>query len=379
MTTAELKRQGAERLADTSQAGAPGDHSTRVSIRDIPAEVEEYSSAVAGIEIEAIRIGPAVRRSHVVAVAGGRFTFTSSKIGFPMLSRATVPDDSVVIAGITGAVPGSRWCEIPLEPGQVIAYSPAAEHIARNLPGVTFNFVCCELRHLQNHAEQLGTNIDVPPRGEVHLLADGPSTALVGPAFARFAERAERGEQPNGRNGDDVLRAVVHALSSPERPRRIGADRHIDARRVVLAGIELAEALGRIPSISELCAVSHLSERRLRQAFTEEFGTPPTRFFRAWALGEAHRRLAHGDPARATVTEVAADLGFGHLGRFSGHYRQIFDECPSQTLLRAGSTPPKVNVRHGSRQVAVPDGLTGAPACQRAAAGARSVADGDSS
>ena len=105
---------------------------------------------------------------------------------------------------------------------------------------------------------------------------------------------------------------------------------------MVRACIAFAEAVGRIPSIAELCTVAHVSERRLREAFTDEYDVPPTRFFRAWALGEAHRRLAHGDPADESVTQVAADLGFDHLGRFSGHYRRIFEERPSETLQTAG-------------------------------------------
>ena len=34
----------------------------------------------------------------------------------------------------------------------------------------------------------------------------------------------------------------------------------------------------------------------------------------------------------ATVTEVAAQFGFGNLGRLAGTYREYFGEAPSQTL-----------------------------------------------
>jgi AraC-like DNA-binding protein len=36
----------------------------------------------------------------------------------------------------------------------------------------------------------------------------------------------------------------------------------------------------------------------------------------------------------ATVTEVATECGFFHLGRFSARYRQAFGEVPSSTLAR---------------------------------------------
>jgi AraC-like DNA-binding protein len=44
----------------------------------------------------------------------------------------------------------------------------------------------------------------------------------------------------------------------------------------------------------------------------------------------------------ATVTEVALDCGFTHLGRFSSEYRRRFGELPSQTLRRAAVAGGKV-------------------------------------
>jgi AraC-like DNA-binding protein len=204
--------------------------------------------------------------------------------------------------------------------------------MARNLPGLDFMFAICDVQELRTLASQFGSAIEVPEQGQVHLMARTPATSLVASAFAQFADLARSGVAPTDQHGDVVLHAMTHALMDQERTRRIGRSQRIDSRRVVLTCIDFAESVGRIPSIAELCAAAHLSERRLREAFTEEYGMPPTRFFRAWALGEAHRRLAHCDPGTDTVTQVAADLGFDHLGRFSGHYREIFEEHPSQTL-----------------------------------------------
>ena len=89
---------------------------------------------------------------------------------------------------------------------------------------------------------------------------------------------------------------------------------------------------GRIPSVSELCLAAQVSERRLRQAFVDEFDLSPSRFFRHWALTLARQRLRSADGARHTVTEVAVDLGFNHLGRFAAYYRQLYGEAPSTTL-----------------------------------------------
>jgi AraC-like DNA-binding protein len=217
-----------------------------------------------------------------------------------------------------------------LEPGAVVAYAPSAEHTARNLPGTHFMFVVADQEQLTEQADLLGVEIDPPTRGEVHQLAPTASTTLVGPAFLRFAAHSRTGAYPRSVIADDVLRVMAHALSEKAHPRRVGNGRRIDRRHVVHVCIDYAKLIGQIPSVSELCLVAHVSERTLREAFTEEYQVPPTQFFRAWALTEAHARLSHGDVAK--VTDVAIELGFEHLGRFAHHYREIYGEPPSSTL-----------------------------------------------
>jgi AraC-like DNA-binding protein len=75
--------------------------------------------------------------------------------------------------------------------------------------------------------------------------------------------------------------------------------------------------------MSELCTAAGVSHRRLGAAFNEVFDCSPTVYFRTWALDRAHRRLREADPREQTVTEVAAALGFHHLGRFASHYRSV--------------------------------------------------------
>jgi AraC-like DNA-binding protein len=48
--------------------------------------------------------------------------------------------------------------------------------------------------------------------------------------------------------------------------------------------------------------------------------------------------LQQADPTITKVTDIATELGFWELGRFSVKYRQIFGETPS-TTLRAESLP----------------------------------------
>jgi transcriptional regulator GlxA family with amidase domain len=57
---------------------------------------------------------------------------------------------------------------------------------------------------------------------------------------------------------------------------------------------------------------------------------------------ETLRRTEH----ETSVTEIAMQWGFTHMGRFSVEYRRRFGECPSQTLSRSVThSPPRMPTR----------------------------------
>ena len=294
-------------------------------------EVEDYVSSVAGVDV---RIG-AGSGTEVTAARWPQFTFTSSKIGFPMLSRTMIRDDMVAITYMRRTIAGSRWCEMSLQPGAAVVHAPSSPHTARNLVGTEFMFVIAKQAQLDEHADLLGIRLQPPPRGEVHLLAPSTKTGLIGQTFQTLARHSAAGGLPSAAVADGVVSAITLALSEDDRKQRIGGGNRIDGRQVVWTCMDYAESIQRIPSISELCLVANVSERTLRAVFVREYGLPPTQYFRAWALDQAHRRFIDGVEDSETVTEVATGLGFDHLGRFSIRYKQIYGEPPSETLRTA--------------------------------------------
>jgi AraC-like DNA-binding protein len=78
-----------------------------------------------------------------------------------------------------------------------------------------------------------------------------------------------------------------------------------------------------------------VSGRTLRIACQEHFGASPVQYLLLRRMHLAHRALTQADPSITRVTDVATELGFWELGRFSVKYRQIFGESPSATLRAA--------------------------------------------
>lgn len=74
--------------------------------------------------------------------------------------------------------------------------------------------------------------------------------------------------------------------------------------------------------------------RTLQEHVRSAFGSTPSALLREARLQQAQRLLSSSDAGTETVTSIAQQCGFGHLGRFSSEYRARFGETPAQTLRR---------------------------------------------
>jgi AraC family ethanolamine operon transcriptional activator len=76
-----------------------------------------------------------------------------------------------------------------------------------------------------------------------------------------------------------------------------------------------------------------VSVRSLQYAFNNILGMPPLHYIKTRRLLAIHQRLHRASPSSTSVTQLANDFGFSHLGYFARDYRACFDETPSETLM----------------------------------------------
>jgi AraC-like DNA-binding protein len=86
-------------------------------------------------------------------------------------------------------------------------------------------------------------------------------------------------------------------------------------------------------TISDLASIAKVSTRTLQRQFRIFVGKSPLATLQDVRVDYARRALLLALP-HASVSEIAHRSGFGHLGRFSHHYRERFGEPPSRTLHR---------------------------------------------
>jgi len=91
------------------------------------------------------------------------------------------------------------------------------------------------------------------------------------------------------------------------------------------------------PSVEALCIRLRTSRRTLQNSFRQVADTTPVHYIRCLRLAAVRTQLLSTRPNRMTVTEAAMSCGFTHLSHFTEHYKALFGELPSETLLRQQS------------------------------------------
>jgi AraC-like DNA-binding protein len=228
-----------------------------------------------------------------------------------------------------------------LEPAVFVMSRPAEEHFLR-VPAD------CRWATMTLTPDALGTARAALTGGD---RGRGIESGIVRPGATAFAGlrarhhsimrlvegRLDLGRHPEVARAADqaLLAALTKCLAG--HPDVIVPEPGSRARTVVLRKFyELLEESEGLPLyVTEACTRLGVSVRTLHSACMEHTGLSPHRFMSIRRMHLARRALMAADPGRATVTGIAADLGFWELGRFSVRYRQLFGESPSATLARA--------------------------------------------
>lgn len=130
---------------------------------------------------------------------------------------------------------------------------------------------------------------------------------------------------------DRLLNGQRHGLSDAITTFSGQAERLPRALRA--ARDHLADNAGEPLDLAELACASGVGIRALQLGFRRHFGVSISEMLLDMRLAGLHGRLSQAAPD-ASITEIAFDLGFTHLGRMAGAYREKFGETPSATLRR---------------------------------------------
>ena len=295
--------------------------------------VESYSRAIPGVQLNAVQTGAGFGPNVVRSVASDEATICVSSVGFPVRVQTTMACDWVVVAQVSAAPPGTRWCGYDLEAGSTILYAPGAEHTAVSPAGVEYAAAIVRRRSIEEVADELRFDLRIPQLGSLRMLPPASNPRSLASVLGGVALAPIDSQHPS-----TLVRDVVHALASElsEEAHRHRLERMsvTESRRIVRRCSAFVNDEGGRPSIAELCSVAFVSERRLRHAFVDVFGVSPMTYFRDQRLSEARTRLTLPN-SQKTVMEICMDVGIQNGGRFARRYAEVFGELPSQTRQRS--------------------------------------------
>lgn len=101
--------------------------------------------------------------------------------------------------------------------------------------------------------------------------------------------------------------------------------------RVLRKALDYLAAFPREPlTVEQLCIASASSMSTLERAFGDHFGISPKRYLMLSRFSGVRHALLDS-PHASSISNVANEWGFWHMGKFAADYKRIFGQLPSET------------------------------------------------
>lgn len=111
-----------------------------------------------------------------------------------------------------------------------------------------------------------------------------------------------------------------------------GGGRRVKPAYVAKAQEYMKQNIGQAIGPEEVAAAVRVSTRALFVGFKNHLNTTPMRYLKDLRLDMVRDTLMNLEPQRASITTVAMDYGFHHLGHFCAAYKERFGEQPRETV-----------------------------------------------
>lgn len=168
----------------------------------------------------------------------------------------------------------------------------------------------------------------------VPVLADQKSN-LVHLAIALHEQARHRPAPSELRHVEERLLATARDILCSDGIEQRASLEHLRANNIVATALSSVAHLDYVDDlyVDDLAQAADVHSRTLLRAFHRVVGMGPVRYLRFRQLNAVRRMLNDGHTSTVTASLQAA--GVSSMGRFSGLYRQLFGETPTETLLAA--------------------------------------------
>jgi AraC-like DNA-binding protein len=312
----------------------------RLEFRDI--EADRFKHVLDGANVEHTVTSRQAGHAIIEQFHGSHFSIDLGNYAFPIVARGQFAPGCICI----GMAFGSRtttWINgFSTGDGHLQIYSEGTDLLYRAGPDASWIGLTITREKLQMAAlARLGRELKISFGSNMeHWRIDDAAHVRLAQLVRSVIPKPGNVPREPADTEAAIVGAYLEALASAEESIADQVRKRAACRLDVLrrATDAMQHLVGSSYSSSRLCRHLGMSERNLELYFQEALGLSPKAWFQHIALRQARRKLLRDDSCGASVTRIALDCGFEHLGRFSESYRKLFGELPSDTLRRTRPT-----------------------------------------
>jgi len=263
----------------------------------------------------------------------GRFTVDIGRYSFPVRAIGPFPSNMLCL-GYMRTAAGHVWVNgLEAGPDTVEFYPAGTELNYRAAANSEWVAIAFEEEPLQTVAQDhLGHELDLPGKQVISFRV---------PAATRIAlDRRVRRLWRHPLSGAVMIEPILGAIAEILDGLRTGELRTMSGswlhrQEILQRADRYLRANPTAPfDLTDLAEAAGTSMRTLQRTFVQAYGISPLDWARCLSLHRARERLITSEAKRFTVETIARECGFRHMGRFAGHYHELFGESPVHTLRR---------------------------------------------
>jgi AraC-like DNA-binding protein len=297
-------------------------------------DLDHYRAQPGNWNMQVNKLGKGDFHSHIRSIRLPGMTFYDNRWGAACLLQGQSPAGYVMLGGVVTPQRGTlHWCGMRADRQRFACTSEDAA-IEFSVESQAHDVVILIEPDLLQSA--LGPDaLELIGQGKHLDMACQAGGQLIDLCL-RLIERCESGSLPLDQPtiAADMQSAVFYALEqcfAGLYAKEAGGSPGLREEALHKAIMHVSEH-PRSSSVLEMARAAGVCQKTLEVVFRQVLGITPGKYLVLSRLNAAHHQLANSHHGEQTVTRVASEWGFSHPGRFSGAYRQLFGELPSQTL-----------------------------------------------
>lgn len=299
-------------------------------------QLEDLHNAVLGAGLDATQLSRAPVTGSIMLSSHKGLALSSARIGGRIVLTGVLSKDLVTFGLGVHLKPGSRQWLREVQTGEVAAFRPGDDHDALYAPGSLYATVGVSPERIEERAAQLDVVLDPFALGSgVHPRPFSPDLlAHFQREYLRLHEDPSLSGSRFNLCGQRLLDAFLVHFG---RPPRAGLRFRVQGKReriVARARDFIHEALCQPLSVEKIAAAASTSPRTLHRAFQEVLDETPYSYVLKLRLHRIRHVFVSDAELSCTIASIASWWGITELGRFAGHYRELFGELPSETRAR---------------------------------------------